>query len=67
MRFSTDLRLGSDDHESSLLLDAPVICGGGFFLTDNVLEDDRASKGETKSNMDLRGEGGCSCCVGWDC
>jgi hypothetical protein len=58
MRFSTDLRLGSDDHESSLLLDAPVVCGGGFFLIEDVLVVANASKGETKSNIDLRGEGG---------
>jgi hypothetical protein len=53
MRFSTDLRLGSDDHESSLLLDAPASCGVGFFSTDEVPEEDRASKAHTKSNMDL--------------
>lgn len=60
-KFSTDCRFGSDmvdQPESSFPLEMLAGWGGtGFFLTADV--DDKASKGDTKSNMDLRGEGGC--------
>lgn len=66
MRFSTDLRFGSlraarepGVHASSLVLDVPA-GGTGFFLTVFELEA-RTSKGEMKSNMDLRGDGGVCC------
>jgi hypothetical protein len=72
MRFSTDCRFGSVDkdafvHESSVLLEILPGCGRGFFFTtpEPGPEPAKASKGDIKSNIDLRaGEGGCGggCC-----
>ena len=46
--------------ESSFPLDGTLEVGTGFFLIDPVA-DWSASKGDTKSNIDLGGEGGSGC------
>lgn len=54
----------ADVHESSVSLDSAMDreTGSAFFLPVEVVVDERASKGETKSKIDLRpGEGGCAC------
>lgn len=62
-----DFRFGSeaaDNHElSSLPISELTIAGSGLFFPAGAAVDARASKGETKSNMDFRlGDGGCA----WD-